>query len=475
MGYSPLALSPDQRAALWKRLIERIEEYITGVDKARVAPLLNAGALRTLLKPYNFNQPRDPLAALDFVAQSCWQHQMHSTHAHYYGLFNPQPSTISIAADALVAAFNPQLAGWSHSPFAVEVEQHLIHAFGIRFGYDAAQCDGTFTSGGAEANHTGLLCALIHAFPQFAREGLRSLAAQPVFYVTGQSHHSLLKAARQCGLGTDAVREIPLDASWKMDVAALASQIQRDRAALAPFLIVGTAGTTSAGIVDPLPALADLSARERLWLHVDAAWGGAAALVPELNSALAGIERADSITFDAHKWLSVPMGAGIFLTRHRDILDRTFRITTEYMPREAEGMEVTEPYTHSMQWSRRFIGLKVFLTLAVAGWDGYAAAIRHQAAMGDLLRRELGENSWEIVNPTELPVVCFRDCKHAPAIDAEAIARHVVATGKAWLSTIRVPGGGPVLRACITNYRTGPDEIRTLVGNLNAARQAVAP
>ena len=453
------------------RLIERIEEYLTGVDGARVAPLLDAGALRTLLQPYNFNQPRDPLDALDFVAQNCWQHQVHTSHAHYYGLFNPQPSTVSIAADALVAAFNPQLAGWSHSPFAVEVEQHLVGAFGVRFGYDAAQCDGTFTSGGAEANHTGLICALVQAFPQFARQGLRGLEAQPVFYVTGQSHHSLLKAARLCGLGTDAVREIPLDAGWKMDVAALAAQIQRDRAAgLAPFLVVGTAGTTGAGIVDPLPALADLCAREKLWLHVDAAWGGAAALVPELRSVLAGIERADSITFDAHKWLSVPMGAGIFLTRHRDILDRAFRITTEYMPREAEGMEITDPYTHSMQWSRRFIGLKVFLTLAVAGWDGYAAAIRHQAAMGDLLRRELRDNGWEIVNPTELPVVCFRD----PTVDADAIARHVVASGKAWLSTIRAPGGGPVLRACITNYRTGPDEIRVLVGNLNAARQAVA-
>src|SRR5258706_6135397 len=418
---SPLLLNQGQRAALWDRLIEHIEEYLTAVDSARVAPLLDAGALRTLLQPYDFTLPRDPLDAVDFVAQNCGQHQVHTSHAHYYGLFNPQPATISIAADALVAAFNPQLAGWSHSPFAVEVEQHLVHAFGVRFGYDAAQCDGTFTSGGAEANHTGLLCGLVHAFPQFAREGLRGLAAQPVFYVTGQSHHSLLKAARQCGLGTDAVREIPLDAAWKMDVGALASRIAQDRTAgLAPFLVAGTAGTTSAGIVDPLPALADLCGRENLWLHVDAAWGGAAALVPEMRSVLAGIERADSITFDAHKWLSGAMGAGSFLTRHRDILDRTFRITTEYMPREAEGMEVTEPYTHSMQWSRRFIGLKVFLTWAVAGWDGYAAAIRHQAAMGDLLRRELSENGWEIVNPTALPVVCFRDREHAPAIDADA-------------------------------------------------------
>src|SRR5207249_952234 len=143
---------------------------------------------------------------------------------------------------------------------------------------------------------------------------------------------------------------------------------------------------TSAGAIDPIPDLAGIAEREGLWYHVDAAWGGAAALLPELRPRLAGIERADSITFDALKWLSVPMGAGIFLTRHPSILERTFGTGTSYMPRDAAGLDVVDPYSHSMQWSRRFIGLKVYLSLLVAGWDGYAAAIRHQVAMGDRLR-----------------------------------------------------------------------------------------
>jgi glutamate/tyrosine decarboxylase-like PLP-dependent enzyme len=473
---SPLLLEPVDRAALWSRLIQKIEEYVSGVDDLRVAPTLDPDELRRMLEPYTFEQPQDPLLAMDFVVRGSWQHQVHSSHIHYYGLFNPQPATMSIAADALVAAFNPQLAGWSHSPFAVEVEQHLVRAFGERFGYNSEVCDGTLTSGGAEANHSGVLCALTHHFPPFSRGGVRGLDAQPVFYVSDQSHHSLLKAARMCGLGTDAVHVTTLDADGRMDVDALATQIHTDRRqGFAPFMVAGTAGTTSAGIVDPLPALAELCARENLWFHVDAAWGGAAVMVPELRGVLSGIERADSITFDAHKWLSVPMGAGIFLTRHRDILHRTFRIATGYMPREAEGMEITDPYTHSMQWTRRFIGLKVLLTLAVAGWDGYALAIRQQTAMGDLLRRFLRESGWEVVNRTELPVVCFRDLQHNPPADADAIARRIVASGKAWLSTIPFKGGLPVLRACVTNYRTGPDEIRRLVSELDAARQIIKP
>ena len=184
---------------------------------------------------------------------------------------------------------------------------------------------------------------------------------------------------------------------------------------------------------------------------------------------LAGIERADSITFDAHKWLSVPMGAGIFLTRHRGALDRTFRVANAYMPREAEGLDIADPYASSMQWSRRFIGLKVFLSLMVAGWGGYAAAIRHQTAMGDLLRRRLKEHGWRVVNETPLPTVCF----DAPELHSEAlreIATSVVESGEAWISTTQVGAGRTVLRACITNHRTQPADVEALVVSLDRAR-----
>jgi glutamate/tyrosine decarboxylase-like PLP-dependent enzyme len=215
--------------------------------------------------------------------------------------------------------------------------------------------------------------------------------------------------------------------------------------------------------------VADVAAAQGLWLHADAAWGGAAALVPELRGALAGIERADSVTLDAHKWLSVPMAAGMFLTRRRDALPRAFAISAAYVPPNEAG-DTVDPYAHSMQWSRRFIGLKLFLSLAVAGWEGYAAALRHQTAMGDLLRAELVRGGWRVINETPLPVVCFEDTTGA---DADAVVRAVVASGDAWVSSTRVGAGRPALRACVTSYRTGPEDVRTLVRALDDARRRV--
>ncbi|MGB9178821.1 MAG: pyridoxal-dependent decarboxylase, partial [Pyrinomonadaceae bacterium] len=301
---SALMLDEDARAQLWHRVFDLIEEHARTISAHAVAPVLNLEEIRGALEPFDFEQPLDALSAVDFAAQGMWQYQVHTPHPRYFGLFNPAPTTMGIAADALVAAFNPQIAAWSHSPFAAEVERHLVRAFGLKFGYEEALIDGTFASGGAEANHTALLTALVNSFPRFAREGVRALSSQPVFYVTDQSHHSFLKAARLSGLGTDAAREIPTDDDLKMNVNALASQIKRDRAeGFAPFMVVATAGTTNAGVIDPIEETANVADDEKLWLHTDAAWGGAVAIVGEMRSLLEGIERADSITFDAHKWL----------------------------------------------------------------------------------------------------------------------------------------------------------------------------
>jgi len=472
-----LRLDDASRQEVWQKLIEAIEDYAARLDAHRVTPELNPAKIRFALKGFDFEAPVSPLEALDFAVKNLWEYQTHTPHPRYYGLFNPAPTTMGIAADALVAAFNPQLAAWSHSPFAIEVEQHVIRALGGRFGYNPATTDGTFASGGMEANHTAMLCALTARFPEFKDGGVRALPAQPLLYVSAEAHHSFHKAARLCGLGTEAVREIPVDHELRMDVERLASSIARDRhVGLAPFLVVATAGTTNSGVVDSLAAVGELVAREKLWMHVDAAWGGAAALVPELRGILKGIEHADSITFDAHKWLSVPMGAGIYLTRHPKILDQTFRVATPYMPREAAGLDVVDTCLHTIQWSRRFIGLKVFLSLAVAGWEGYAAAIRHMVAMGDRLRKELAASGWEVVNKTPLPLVCFVDRRHAGGEKADyldAVALEVVTSGKAWISTTRLAGTMPVLRACITNYRTEAQDVVALVEALNGAREQV--
>jgi glutamate/tyrosine decarboxylase-like PLP-dependent enzyme len=477
-----LMLDAETRGELWSRLIEAIETYTREIAGGRVAPELGlepVEQIRGALARFDFERPMAPLEALDFAVESLWKWQVHTPHPRYFGLFNPAPTTMGIAADALVAAFNPQLATWSHSPMAAEIEQHLIRALAGRFGFDPARVEGTFTSGGAEANHTALLTAMTRAFPEIGRRGLLALRSQPVLYVSPEAHHSFVKAARLCGLGTEAVREVRVDSGLRMVPRDLAARIEEDRKdGFSPFLVVATVGSTSAGVADPVAELAQVADEAGgLWFHVDAAWGGAAALVPELRPVLEGAARADSITFDAHKWLSVPMGAGLYITRHPGILERTFRVSARYMPREGDTLPVADPYAHTLQWSRRFIGLKLFLSLAVAGWEGYAEAIRHMTAMGDRLRGRLRDEGWTIVNDTPLPVVCFVPAdreggRSAPLL--ERIAADVVASGEAWLSTVSLGEAGPALRACITNYRTGPEDVDALVAALRRARERVA-
>jgi glutamate/tyrosine decarboxylase-like PLP-dependent enzyme len=469
-------LDPQERERLWQSLADIIEEYLTRIREMPASTEPTPEAVRELVERFDFSHPMAPDEAVQLAARALSTTQVHAPHPRYFGLFNPTPATMGIAADALVAAFNPQLAVWKHNPFGAEVEQRLIHDFGSRFGYEPGETDGIMASGGSEANHTALLAALTHAFPDLGRDGLRGLRAQPVFYVSAESHHSFHKAARLCGLGSGAVREIQVNADLEMEPAALESAIREDREnGCAPFLVVGTAGTTNAGAIDPLSQIAAIAERERLWFHADAAWGGGAVLVPELRPVLAGIECADSITLDAHKWLSVPMGAGIVLTRHPGILRRTFHISAAYVPPRAAGVDTADAYESSLQWSRRFIGLKIFLSLAVAGWDGYANTIRHMTEIGAQLRSDLKAAEWEVVNSTPLPICCFRDrsCPRDGSTEAdylESIVREVIASGKAWISTTRVRKDIPVLRACITSYRTNGDDLRILISALNEAR-----
>lgn len=470
-----LLLDEAARKQLWIDLIAAIEDYIQQVHTLSVSPPLEPENIRKFVRSFDFSQPLKPAEAIAKVVEGMRKYQVHTPHPMYYGLFNPAPSTMSIAGDSLVAALNPQMAAWSHNPFASEAENYLIREFGIRFGYSADQADGTFCSGGAEANHTALLTALVHSFPEFAREGVRALSAQPVFYVSAQSHHSFLKAARFSGIGTNAVREVSVKGNLKMDPDKLSELISRDRKkGFHPFMIVATAGTTGAGIIDDLITLHEIASQEKLWLHTDAAWGGAAILLPEGKKVLRGIEHSGSITFDAHKWLSVPMGAGMYLTRHPEILSETCRITADYMPKEGAGLDFVDPYSHSMQWSRRFIGLKLFLTLACSGWKGYQDTIRHQWKLGDLLRTKLAADGWKIVNDTPLPTICFTDALRSDGNNPEwinTLLQRVLASGKAWISMIRLPDQSAALRACITNYRTTEKDVTALVELLYDCRK----
>jgi len=411
-----------------------------------------------LTSRYDFTKPLDLDDVGADVERMLQAWQVHVTHPRYFGLFNPSVTLASVVADTLVAMYNPQLATWRTSPAANEIERHTLAWLTGKFGLPASAI-ASFTNGGAEANLSAVIVALTQTFPEYGDGGLRRLGAAPAIYLSDQAHHSFNKIAHMTGLGRRAIRTVATDSYLKMDLDDLARRVAEDRRnGFAPFMVVGTAGTTAAGVIDPLADLASFCRSQGLWFHVDAAWGGAAIISPRLRDHLGGIEAADSITCDAHKWFSVPMGAGMFFCRHPDAVGEAFRVEASYMPGKTAG-PVLDPYTTSVQWSRRFIGLKLFLALAQHGESGYVEIIEHEARMGDVLRESLRRAGWRVVNTTPLPVVCFtRDGLVTAKFLAALYDRQI-----AWMSEVRLGDGAPVLRACITSFRTTESDIDWVV------------
>jgi glutamate/tyrosine decarboxylase-like PLP-dependent enzyme len=450
-------------------LANEIARFYDDVPRLPATPTDTPEAVRRhIVERYDFAAPLPLLDVLDDVSRCMRRWLTHVTHPRYFGYFNPSVTPESIIGDALTAAYNPQQAVWSHAPAAVEIERRVLEVLAAQLGYPADSL-AHFTSGGAEANHTGVLVALTHRYPTYAADGAGSIGARPRIYVSDAAHDSFKKIAHATGIGRSAVRVVGVDDRFRMRPDALADAVAEDRrTGHDPAMVVGTAGTTAAGAVDPLRAIVDFCRRERIWLHVDAAWAGACVLSDTLRPIVAGIERADSITWDAHKSLAVPMGAGMFFCRHpRAVLD-TFAVRTAYMPADTAG--TLDPYASTMQWSRRFIGLKVFVSLAAHGLSGYARMFEHQTRIGDVLRDRLTAAGWSIVNDTPLPVACFThpSLSDRPA-DLDRIRDHVLHSGVAWISTVRLSNGRPALRACITSYRTDERDIDLLVAALRGA------
>ncbi|WP_158861588.1 pyridoxal phosphate-dependent decarboxylase family protein [Lunatibacter salilacus] len=464
-------LSASARKALLDQALELLLDYYENTHEYRVTPVLDKVAIRDSVREFDFEVMLDPIQSINQVINSLKKYSVHTPHPKYFGLFNPRSNFPSIVSDLITAVFNPQLAAWSHSPFANEVESYLIQALGEKFGFDPAKIDGVFSGGGAEANQTAVLCALNHLVPDYASKGLFGQEKRPLIYCSSESHHSIHKAAMTSGLGNSAVRIIPVTDRLEMDLTRLKQQLERDIAdGQKPLMVVATAGTTGVGAIDNLVAIGKMAKQFELWFHVDAAYGGAAVLYPELKPYLGGISEADSITFDAHKWLSVTMGTSLFICSHPDILAKTFRITADYMPKEAKDMDIVDPFSHSIQWSRRALGIKLYLSLLMFGWKGYEEMIGHQTAMGHSLRSELDASGWSIQNSSPFPVVCFTDPIHAKDLAfVPAIIQSVLGSGRSWISSYPIHGI-PVMRACITNFETEERHVKELVEELNDAR-----
>jgi aromatic-L-amino-acid decarboxylase len=471
-------LDHESRRRLGYKLIDLINEYFDSLpDRPVQLPLevRNFGQLRDVMPEIG----EDANQVLDEMAHELINKGFHVPAANYFGLMNPTPTYMAVLAEAFVAAINPQLASLARSQLASKIEAETVRWIGERIwgrggNPDKPQFDGTFTSGGNEANFSALAMALAAHFPDSVEEGFAGSGVRPVVYSSSESHHSLDKSAGLLGIGRKALRRVPVNTRLQLDPAALEKQIQQDVAAgFRPFAVVGTAGTTNSGAVDDLNALADICQRHGLWFHVDGAYGAAAAFSDQHHEIVAGIERSDSVTIDPHKWLAMPFAAGVVLTRNSPMLQTTFGVSTPYMPKVA-GATIVDNFKVSAQWSRRMNSLKLWLTLRVHGRQAYEDLVDQQLRLARQFADWLKKSEpFELALDPQLTIVNFR-VKGVPesevAATNAAIVDEVTRDGRRWISQT-IAGGKNVIRMMIISYLTSEKQLRELEHALTVAAE----
>jgi len=460
------------RRRIGYHLIDQIDSFFASLPNRPVqlpAEERTFGALNNPLP----EDGEDAGQVLDEVFREMVDKGFHVPSANYFGLMNPTPTFIGVMAETLVAALNPQLATVKRSQLASKIEHETVRWIGERVGWPG-EFNGTFTTGGNEANFSGLALALAAKFPDAIEDGIASIGQKPVLYASEEAHHSLDKSAGLLGIGRKALRRIPVNPNIQLDLGLLEQAIAADlREGRRPFCVVATAGTTNTGAVDDMVALAEICGRHDLWLHVDGAYGGSAIFSDAYRNVLRGIEQADSITIDPHKWMAVPLAAGVILTRHPEMLERAFAVAAPYMPKAAEAKGIDNSRI-STQWTRRMNSLKLWLTLRVHGRKAYEEHIDRQMSLaGGFVRWLETSPHFELATPQVLPIVAFR--LRTKTLNPEQLAlahadivEEVTSDGQRWISETKVKGQS-VLRMMVISYLT---EERHLHGLEDALKQA---
>jgi aromatic-L-amino-acid decarboxylase len=374
---------------------------------------------------------------------------------------------VGMLAEMLAGGLNANLGGRDHAP--IEVEREVIGWVRQMFGFpDTAS--GLFVTGASMANFIGVLVARSQALgPEARRKGVAS-GQRLVAYASSAAHACVPRAMEMAGLGTDALRLVAVDSQHRIDLAALSAAITADRlAGYRPFLIVGAAGTVDVGAIDDLAGLADIAATERLWLHVDGAFGALGVLAPDIAPRLAGMERADSVAFDFHKWGQVPYDAGFILVRDERAHRETFATAAAYLQRGGRGMAAGDwwPCDYGPDLSRGFRALKTWFTLKVLGTEAIGAAISRSVALAQELEALIARTpQLELLAPVPLNIVCFRyRCRGA---DADSVNQAIIAdlqlAGRVAPSLTRI-NGQVAIRAALFNHRTDRSDIEALVSS----------
>jgi glutamate/tyrosine decarboxylase-like PLP-dependent enzyme len=470
----PFDFDSATRRKLGYQLINFVDQYFSSLPDRPVQLPLDQRTYGPLSDPLP-ELGADAAKILDEVCREMTDKGFHVPAANYFGLMNPTPTYMGFMAEALVAALNPQLATLARSQLASKIELETTRWIAERVGWTET-FGGTFTSGGNEANFSGLALALAAKFPAAIDDGISSIGGQPVLYASSESHHSLDKSAGLLGIGRKALRRVPVNAKLQLDPAHLEQAINDDLASgKKPFCVVATAGTTNSGVVDDLVTLAEISRRHDLWLHVDGAYGAAAVFSDQHRNLMRGIELADSITMDPHKWLAMPYAAGVILTRHPAILERAFSVAAAYMPKAA-GAHLPDNARISTQWTRRMNSLKLWLTLRVHGRQAYEQHIARQMELTAHFAKWVQDSQiFELVIPPVLPIINIRlknGNTNQLASAHGAIVEEVTRDGQLWISETLV-NGQSVIRVMVISYLTEARHLKALQTTLHQAARKV--
>jgi glutamate/tyrosine decarboxylase-like PLP-dependent enzyme len=468
---SPLAISSEEFRKLGAQLIDRIAGFMDSLPKRPVTPAESPVDIRQALAAQRTlpRQGTDPAQLLHHAADLLFDHSLFNGHPRFWGYITSSAAPIGALGELLAATVNPNVGAWLLSPMASEIEAQTVRWIAEMLSYPL-DCGGLFVSGGNMANLVCFLAARQAKAPWDVRgkgmDGTRLRA-----YCSQETHTWIHKAADIAGLGTDAIRWIPVDDRMRIDLTALREQIVTDiDAGDRPALVVGNAGSVSTGAVDPLPELAALCREFGLWFHVDGAYGGLAAVLPDAPSALAGICDADSVAVDPHKWLYAPLEAGCAMVRDSEKLRAAFAYHPVYYH---FGVEATNYFDLGPQNSRGFRALKVWLALQEVGREGYELMISDDICLAralferisrypelEALTQSLSITTFRFV-PTDVDSGDDETASYLNELNLELLTR-LQASGEAYLSNAVVHGRF-ALRACIVNFRTSLADIEALL------------
>ena len=467
---SPLEIQPQRFRELGYQLVNRVAGFLDSLPARPVTPGESPATVRQALGAERTLplQGHDPAQLLNRAADLLFEHSLFNGHPRFWGYVTSSAAPLGALAEMLAAAVNPNVGAWPLSPMASEIEAQTVRWIAELLGYPTGS-GGLFVSGGNMANFVCFLAARQAKAGRDARkagvDGLRMRA-----YCSTETHTWMQKAADISGLGTDAVRWIAVDGDGRIDTQLLRAQIVSDlEAGDRPAVVVGNAGTVGAGAVDPLPELAALSPEFDLWFHVDGAYGGLAAALPDAPAALAALHEADSLAVDPHKWLYAPLEAGCALVRDADKLRDAFAYHPPYYH---FGDAAINYFDLGPQNSRGFRALKVWLALQQVGRDGYVAMISEDIRLAAELFAQIPLYPELEAFTQSLSIATFRFVppdlegggdeveKYLDRLNSELLTR-LQNSGEAYLSNAVIRGRF-VLRACIVNFRTSVADVHAL-------------